>query len=160
LNGFLGSRASFMLDVVFLAMFIIVPLLGWSIWLVRRGKHEMHKRLQLTIAVTLLVAIIAFEVDLRFFTDWRAKAALSPYFENNGQWNAVWVSLVIHLTFAVPTTILWVWVVAQALRAFPKPPKPGAHSRQHRLFGRLAGAGMLFTAVTGWCFYWLAFVAT
>ena len=149
-----------MLDVVFLAMFIIVPVLAWSIVLVRKGKHQLHKRLQLVMATVLLVAIIVFEVDLRFFTDWRAKAEPSPYFANDGSWNVVWILLFVHLAFAVPTSILWGWVVAVALRRFPKPPQPNEHSRNHRLTGRLAGIGMLCTALTGWGFYWLAFVSS
>ena len=31
INGFLGTRASIMLDVVFLAMFLVLPVLAWSI---------------------------------------------------------------------------------------------------------------------------------
>ena len=34
INGILGTRASLMLDVVFLAMFAILPVLAFSIWLV------------------------------------------------------------------------------------------------------------------------------
>ena len=34
INGFLGTRASLMLDVVFLAMFVVVPVLAGSVYLV------------------------------------------------------------------------------------------------------------------------------
>ena len=33
IGGFLGTRGSLMLDVVFLAMFVVVPLLAVSVWL-------------------------------------------------------------------------------------------------------------------------------
>ena len=37
-----------MLDVVFLAMFAIMPVMSWSIWLVRHRQHyALHKRIQL-----------------------------------------------------------------------------------------------------------------
>ena len=50
--------------------------------------------------------------------------------------------------------------VTRALRNFASPPEPGAHSAWHRRFGRLAAYDLLATAVTGWIFYWLAFVAS
>ena len=43
-DGFLGTRGSFMLDFVFLAMFAVVPILGWSVMLAKRGRYTLHKR--------------------------------------------------------------------------------------------------------------------
>jgi hypothetical protein len=54
--------------------------------------------------------------------------------------------------------VLWIAVVIQALRKFSRPPAPGPHSRWHSRYGTLAAIGMLLTAVTGWTFYWMAFV--
>ena len=72
----LPTRASVMLDVVFLAMFAVVPLLGWSIHSVRhRRNYALHKRVQLTLGAVLLVAVTCFELDMQLFTDWRARAA-------------------------------------------------------------------------------------
>jgi hypothetical protein len=51
-------------------------------------------------------------------------------------------------------------VIVQALRKFPKPPQPGMHSSSHKFWGWLASIGMFLTAVTGWIFYYLAFVAS
>lgn len=155
MNGFLGTRASLMLDVVFLAMFLVVPVMAWSIWLVKyRRRFLLHKRVQLVLAAVLLIAVTAFEVDMRFFTDWQDLAKDSYYFKT-------WVkpSLAIHLSFAVPTALLWIYVVAHALRNIPDPPCPSEHSARHIFYGRLAAWGMFGTAVTGWIFYYLAFMA-
>ncbi len=65
----------------------------------------------------------------------------------------------MHLSFAVPTLLLWIVVVVAAWRRFPNPPQPGSHSRWHARMGWLAVIGMTLTAVTGWVFYGLAFVA-
>ncbi len=158
-DGFLGTRASFMLDVVVLAMFAVVPLLAWSIYLVAyRHDYAMHKRMQLILAFLLLIAVGLFEVDMRFFSDWEERAAPSRFYEA-GEWDAVWGSLALHLVFAVPTLFLWIYVVIAALRKFPKPPGPNEHSRQHRVVATLGAVGMFMTAVTGWIFYTLAFIA-
>jgi hypothetical protein len=155
IDGFLGTRASIMLDVVFLAMMAVVPVLLWSVWLVRvRRQYALHKRVQVLLASVLLLAVTLFEVDMRFLTSWEARAEPSPYY-------TTWVrpSLYVHLFFAIPTTLLWIYVVIAALRRFDDPPRPGAHSRNHRFWGWVAVIEMVMTAVTGWTFYWLAFVA-
>ncbi len=148
-----------MLDVVFLAMLVVVPVLAWSVWLVkRRHNYALHKRVQLVLATLLLVTVGLFELDMRVFTDWEQLAAPSPYYRPDG-WSPVWISLVVHLCVAIPTLVLWIYVLATAVRRFPAPPHPGPHSRSHRLWGQAAVWGMYLTALTGWIFYWLAFVA-
>ena len=159
MNGFLGTRGSFMLDVVFLAMMLVLPIMGISRFLVRnRGKHALHRRIQLILAVVLLAAVIAFEVDVRVF-GWRDRAAPSPFWQD-GAWND-WIdySLIVHLCFAIPTPFIWGGVIWGALRGFPKPTRPGAHSKTHRRWGTIAMVMMAMTSITGWIFYWLAFVA-
>ena len=149
-----------MLDVVFLAMFLVVPLLGFSIYLVRyRRAYTLHKWLQVGMGLVLLVAVAAFEIDVRFFTEWEALAVGSPYYVE-GTWDPVWISLTIHLFFAVPTPLLWIYVIVAAWIKFPNPPTPGKHSARHVYWGRVAAIMMTLTAMTGWIFYYLAFVAT
>ena len=159
LPGFIpGSRGSLMLDVVFLAMFLIVPLMAASIYLVKyRRRFTPHKWLQLGMGLVLLVAVVAFEIDMRFFTDWEDLARPSRFWSDSGQ-NWVWYSLIVHLCFAVPTPVLWVFVIVQALRKFPSPPRPNAYSSSHKFWARLAAIEMTLTAVTGWVFYVLAFM--
>lgn len=155
INGFLGTRASLMLDVVFLAMFLVLPVLAVSIAMVRfRRKYLWHKRAQLILAVVLLVAVAAFEIDMRFVSGWRDRAAPSPF------WKAgVMTSLDVHLVFSISTFLLWLYVVTGALRNIPSPPAPSVYSRRHTLWARLAAIDLVLTALTGWIFYWLAFVA-
>ncbi len=150
-----------MLDVVFLAMFAIVPLLLLSVFLVRkRHQYSLHKRLQLAMATVLLVAVGLFEVDMQLFTRWESLAEGSRFFDPANKWGSpAGRSLLVHLSFAIPTLVLWIVVVAAALRRFPNPPHPGSHSLWHARLGWLATIGMVLTAVTGWSFYYLAFVA-
>lgn len=147
-----------MLDIVFLAMFIVVPVMAWSIWLVKyRQRYLLHKRVQLALAVVLLAAVLAFEIDMRFFTDWEERARESLYFSSPINW--VKLALAVHLCFAVPTTLLWIYVTWHALVNIPNPPGPSQHSAKHIRWARLAAWEMLGTAVTGWVFYYLAFMA-
>ncbi len=153
-EGFLGTRASLMLDVVFLAMFVVLLVLAWSIYQIRRGRFQLHKRVQLTLAGVLLAAVTAFEIEMRIF-GWESRAAGS--LEGSAS-PAVWNALYVHLTFAISTAVLWPVVIVRALRQFPSPPAPGQHSPSHRFWARLAAADLVLTSISGWVFYWLAFI--
>ncbi len=159
IDGFLGTRASLMLDVVALALVVLLPAMGAAIVLARWYRaYRWHKRVQLTLGIVLLVTVAAFEADMRI-NGWRARAEASPFSSHDGSTDWVALSLGVHLCFAVTTALLWIVVIARALRQFPNPPLPGSHSRWHRRFGYAAAIDMVLTALTGWTFYWLAFVA-
>jgi uncharacterized membrane protein YozB (DUF420 family) len=152
IDGILGTRASLMLDVVFLAMFAVLPVLAWSIWLVKgRQNYVWHKRVQTLLSGVLLLTVALFELDMRLH-GWRARAEESPFYPN-----PVLAVLYVHLFFAISTACLWTLVVVQALRRFPVPPAPAPHSARHRRLGWLAALDMVLTAITGWTFYLMAF---
>jgi len=165
LDGFLPWRGSLMLDVVFLAMFLVIPAMVWSIRQAKAGRYTLHKRMQLGLGGVLLVAVGCFELDMQFFTDWRVRAAGwgeragSPYYNAASDSGLVVAALWIHLLFAVSTAVLWVYVIVQALRKYPSPPVPGPYSPSHVRWARIAYWDMILTAVTGWIFYYLAFIA-
>lgn len=155
-DGFLGTRATLTLDLLVTAMLIVLVVLGWSVYQVRyRRRYLLHKRTQITLGAVLLVVIILFEFDVRIH-GWESRAAG----EIDGVASAtVWYALYVHLVFAVTTVVLWPLVIFLALRNFPNPPRPDLHSRIHVPLARAAALDMVMTAVTGWVFYWLAFVA-
>lgn len=157
LPGFLpvARPSTFMLDVVVLAMIAVLPVLTWSIYLVKvRRNYQLHKRVQIGLGLTLLVAVVLFEVDMRYVGGWKVLAKESPYF---GGW--LDRELYVHLFFSVTTTLLWIVTMMQALRRFPNPPMPGEYSAKHRRLAKLSAAFMYATAITGWTFYYMAFMA-
>jgi uncharacterized membrane protein YozB (DUF420 family) len=158
-NGFLGSRGSLMLDLVFLALFFVVPVMFWSIAQVRqRRRFEFHARLQTGLGMVLALTVLVFELDVRLH-GWRHRAEPSRFWRE-GPWNdPIDWSLLVHLIFAIPTPLIWTFVIVRAWQRFPRPARPGSYSRRHRWWGRLAAVTMTMTAVTGWIFYVLAFVA-
>jgi putative membrane protein len=159
MDGFLGTRASLMLDVVVLAMIVLLPVLASSIYLVKaRRQYAWHKRIQLVLGAALLVIVALFEADMRFH-GWRDRAAASPYNGREGAIDWVTTALGVHLFFSITAALLWIVVIARALANFPNPPRPAPHSAWHRRFAWLAAIDMACTAVTGWIFYWVAFVA-
>ena len=120
-DGFLGWRGSFMMDVV--AMALVLGVMTYSLLRVRRGRNlQLHKRLQLTLGITLLLAIMAFEIDVQFFSTWEERAVASPFFDAEHIWSSpAGVGLLVHLCFAVPTVVLWIVVIVQTRRHFASP---------------------------------------
>lgn len=152
--GFLPfGRGSLMMDLVVVAMAVVIPALIWGIGAARRGQWRRHKLINASTGVVLILAVLAFEVDVRL-NDWREAASVSSYYDS---W--VFPALAVHLVFAVSSLLLLIATLLLAWRRFPTPPRPGAHSRLHRRLGYLTFVDLCLTTLTGWTFYYLAFVA-
>jgi putative membrane protein len=156
MEGFLpGSRASFMLDLVAAAMFAILPALVLAIKLARKDKDFVaHKRAMTALSAVLGATVILFELEIRLI-GWKHLAEPSPYYAT-----ILFPVLYVHLIFSISTTILLATTVFLAWRKFPNPPRPASHSSPHKLLGRLSAIGLVLTSVTGWVFYYMAFIAS
>jgi putative membrane protein len=115
--------------------------------------------IQVTLAVALLAVLLFFEIDVHFIDKWMIRADASPYFDAATKSGPVVYALAIHLVFATTTFALWLMVILRAWTNFPTPPGPNDHSRFHRRWGTVAALDMVMTTLTGWVFYWLAFIA-
>ena len=155
MNGFIpGSRGTLMLDIVAVAMILVLPLIAAAINLAKRGEYQKHRVMMLVISTVLAVTVVLFEIEMRM-VGWRDFAAASPYFNT-----LVTPILVIHLACSITTTALLIVTVMGAVKKFPNPPRPGAYSQTHRKVGKAAAVGLALTSITGWIFYWCAFIAT
>lgn len=161
-NGFLGNDASFMLDFVVCALVLLVPLLLYSLFVVKvQRNYQLHKRLQLLLAAIVLVAVTAFEIDMRLHGGWRNivnKDRAQPRL-SEAQLDDVARVLYTHLVFAISTPFLWGATIVFALKRFPDPPAPGPHSRLHKTLGWASAVDLTLTSVTGLWFYYVTFVS-
>ena len=142
---------------------LLVPLLLYSLFVVKVQRNFLlHKRLQLLLAGILLVAVAAFEIDMRLHGGWKNivnKDPAQPRLTQSQLEGAARV-LYTHLVFAVSTPFLWATTIVLALKRFPNPPTPGPHSRLHKTLGWASAVDLTLTSVTGLWFYYAAFVAT
>lgn len=161
-RGFLGNDASLMLDLVVCALVLIVPILVWSVWQARyHGRYTLHRNLQIALAAVLFVAVGLFEIDLQVYHGGWQNVVNRPGEPPRLTGEALELTrrvLRIHLVFAISTPILWGATIGLALRRFPSPPAPGAHSRAHRWLGWISAIDLALTAATGLAFYYVAFV--
>jgi membrane-associated HD superfamily phosphohydrolase len=155
IDGFLGTRAPLIMDVLCVAMLVVLIVLGWSVYQVKyHRRYTLHKWTQIVLATILLIVVILFEADVRIH-GWQERSA--------GQLGghasaAALTTLYVHLVFAISTTLLWPVTIVLALRNFANPAMPGPHSRIHVPLARIAALDMVITSFTGWIFYWVAFV--
>jgi putative membrane protein len=143
-QGFLGTRADFLMDVVILALVAVVPLVLYNWSLARRGQYGIHKTLQVSLAVLLAVVVGLFEYNLRLQGGIFEATKASSY---AGSFTLdFWIYF--HTFFAITTIIVWATLIVLSLRRFPSPPVPGAFSATHRRWGRIGMIWMLVTGVT------------
>lgn len=163
-NGFLGNPTSFMLDFVVVALVVLVPLLLYSLYVVKfQKKYTLHRNLQVALGVILLIAVGAFEVDMQWVQGgWENIMAkqLDVLGEEDlaAKIESVRTVLHIHLVFAIATPVLWIVTIVMALKRFENPPLPGAHSKTHKTLGWASTLALVATSVTGVWFYVVAFV--
>ncbi len=161
-DGFLGYPSCFMLDVVVCALVLVVPLVLWSLYLVKfRRAYNAHRWWQVAITVIVLLAVVLFEIDIRQHGGWQAivNPPSRPPRLTGERLDTVRLALWVHLVFAVSTPLLWGVTLTAAWRRFPRPPIPGAHSGWHKCLGWASVVDLVLTSVTGLVFYYLAFVA-
>jgi len=162
-NGFLGNNASLMLDVVVSALALIVPTLLFSLYSVKfRKNYALHKKLQITLGVVLLLAVSAFEIDMQLVHGgWEniVNKPEDPIRLTTNDLEFVRNILHVHLVFAISTPVFWILTISLALKKFPNPPAPCAHSKLHKRLGWLSAIDITLTSVTGLVFYYFAFIA-
>lgn len=162
-NGFLGNDTSFMLDFVVSALVLIVPVLAYSLYVVKvQQNFVLHRNLQVALGIILLVAVTAFEVDTQWVHGgWENIVNKNPAEPRLAGDEFVFAQRIlwVHLIFAMSTPFLWGATLFYALRKFPLPPRPGAHSPLHKKLGWLSVIDIVMTSVTGLWFYYAAFMA-
>jgi hypothetical protein len=163
-NGFLGTDASFMLDVVVCALGVVAVLQAISIYIVKVARnYTLHKYLQITLAVALLLTVVAFEVDMRIHGGWVNIINKNPDLPRltGPALDHVRNILYIHLIFAVTTPLLWTVTLSTAPWGKLKPtPQLTGWSKFHKQLGWLSTIDLALTSATGIWFYLAAFVFT
>lgn len=143
-QGFLGTRADFLMDVVILALIAVVPIVLYNWRLAREGRYDRHKFFQVGLALLLGIVVGLFEYNLRLqggiFAATRASSFAGTVTLD------FWIYF--HTFFAITTIFIWLGLILLSLRRFPNPPRPGDFSGTHKRWGRIGMIWMLTTGVT------------
>lgn len=147
------NRAPIILTILALALFFVVPTLLWSLRQARLGKYSVHKRTQIGTSTAIFVLLIFFEMQIPG-SDWLKQTAQSPFPEAT-----IHSYLFVHKSIAISTTLVWTMTLLLALWRTPSPPRPSLHSQVHKVLGISSAVMLIITAISGWIFYWMAFIA-
>lgn len=157
MSGFLPYNATFMLDFVLVALFIVIPILIFGLLQAHKKNYRLHAKTMLFLGSLVFVVVIAFEIDLRLqggIEEILIKAERSLAYTKGFQ------TLVnIHLFFAISTCFLWIYTTVLAIKKFGlKNPQPGNYSKAHKILGKLTTLDVIGVAVTGFAVYYMAFI--
>jgi len=154
--GFLGTRADVLIDIVTLSFIVILPVLIISWWLARTKKdYANHRKIQLTLGITLGIVVAIFEYDLKI-SGGIFELTKGSIYEGTALLN--W-TIYIHTIFSVATSIIWVGLIITSLIKFDNPPVPNKFSGTHRFWGRFGMFTMIMAGVTSPPLYYFGFVA-
>ncbi len=153
-QGFFGTRADVLMDVVFVSTLATPFIVVWGIGFARRGDFRRHRAVQTTLLAVLLVAVVLFEVDVRLSGGSGSLMKGSSY-AGTGWLRGVTLA---HVLANVVTFFTWLVLVVKSWRRFETPALPGTWGPRHRLLGRLVFAGLVFGAVSAVVMYVLGFV--
>jgi len=153
-DGFFGTRADLIIDVV-VVMFALWPFILFAIiWLAANGKFQAHRNFHFVVFACAFLLVLALEIDLRF-SDLLIEIKQTPMY------SSTWAKTIfaIHLVVALFTFISWVSLLIRSSKRFKKQ-LPGEFSQQHKFWGKLIVTGLVLTSITGIALYIVVFVMT
>ncbi len=152
-SGLFGTRASISFDIAYVLLLAMIPVLTWSLELLfLKKKYSLHKQVMLLLTIAFAVATGLFFFDF-LSNGWKHRAAATV--EDIPA--ITYMTLTIHLVFWAVTAGIWIVLLIQSLRKFPKPPEPNDFGPYYVFWLILLALQFFLTTLTGWEFYMLAF---
>jgi hypothetical protein len=153
-QGFFGTRADLLFDLVVSSLIFIVPLLFYSWRMAGRGHYLVHRNIQMVLTVVLTAVLVIFEMNLR------SKGGIFAMTQGSRFAGTPVLSLSIygHMMLAFSTAAIWLMLVGTALRRFPLSPKPARFQNFHRFWGKCALITMICTGISAVELYVVGFV--
>ncbi len=149
IEGFFGTRADLIVDVVMLASAALPFLLYGAIRFARREEYDRHKWSQIVLFTLVNTLVLLLEIDIRFW-------GLDKVIEQSRYYGSDTLAIVfvVHLIFAISSTLLWLWLIIISVRRYP------VHFRfPHKRYGKIVFADIVMTVITGWILYAMAFAS-
>jgi uncharacterized membrane protein YozB (DUF420 family) len=152
MKGFLGTPAPFMMDLVVVSLIAVVPIMIFSIAQAKKGAYQLHKKCQVTLAIVLFIAVVLFELEMRF------AGGIKNLIEPERYTLSFRAYLWFHIALAISTLVLWGMTIFKALKNFDGVKMAPSHLKQHRKLGLYSTLSLLSTSVTGLGVYYWSFL--
>jgi len=149
--GFLGTKASFFMDITTLIVAFLPFLLIFAIYFAKKGKYKIHAFLQTTIYFVAVVVICYFEYGIR--VSGGVKEFLKATTISH---NYLFFVLSFHIIVAVIGFILWSVLIFNSFKREDSLVCSGC--KKHKKDGKRVFIWITLTAMTGIWVYLLLFI--
>lgn len=149
MEGFLGTRGDFIVDLVMTISGFLPFLLLFTFYLAARSKYDAHKYLQILLFIIVTLLVVALELDVRS-GELPKISQQSPYAGTK----ELKIVFIIHLFFAVSAFVGWFWLITKSMMRYPR-----FFEFDHKKMGKFIFFNILMMAITGWILYWMTFAA-
>jgi uncharacterized membrane protein YozB (DUF420 family) len=147
MEGFLGTRGDFIVDLVMTISGFLPFLLLFTFYLAVKGKYDLHKYLQITLFSVVALLVVALELDVRF-GELAEISKQSPYSGTT----ELMVVFIIHLFFAVTSFFGWLWLIIKSTKRYPV-----FFDFNHKKWGKIIFWDIVLMVITGWVLYLMSF---
>jgi hypothetical protein len=147
MQGFLGTRGDFIVDLVMTISGFLPFLLLFAFYLAAQGKHQMHKYMQIALFIIVALLVVALELDIRFGS-LSSISKQSPYFGSI----ELLVVFIVHLFFSISSFFGWFWLITKSTQRYPK-----FFQFDHKRWGKIIFWDIVLMAISGWILYWMTF---
>jgi membrane-associated HD superfamily phosphohydrolase len=149
MDGFLGTRADFTVDLVMTISGFLPFLLLSAFYIASKRKFDLHKNLQIILFIIVTILVISLEFDVRY-GDLKEISKRSPYAGSI----ELMVVFLVHLFFAVSSFFAWCWLIVKSLRRYPT-----FFDFEHKKYGKIIFWDIILMVISGWVLYWMTFAA-
>jgi uncharacterized membrane protein YozB (DUF420 family) len=150
--GFLGTLAPFMMDLVVVSLVAVVPLLVYSITMAKKGQIELHRKIQISLAIVLGIAVLLFELEMRL------AGGIVNLIEPQRYTFLFRAYLWFHIAIAISTLVLWTLTIIKAQKNFIDGTMLTSYRPIHKKLGMYSTLSLLATSVTGLGVYYWSFL--
>lgn len=145
MEGFLGTRAPFFMDVVTLIVAVLPFLVGGAIYLAKLKMYKYHALAQRVIFVVSFIVLTYFETGARMAGGFDAFMK-----DSTVSHDYAFLVLIFHIAIAIATLIIWIFNLLMIKKLL--------HTNRHKKIGRMVFSGVVATSLTGLWVYALLFV--
>ena len=153
-GGFLGTRATFLIDII-VSFLVILPIIVMiSIFLVKRNYIKIHQFLQVSLFLISISALALFAYSVHYVEGFEYLIQKSSVGAKEA-----FVILTVHVTTVVITILIWFLTIFYALNDRKRRALPGVYSEPHKRAGRRVLLGIVMMALTSLTIYFVLYIA-
>ncbi len=152
--GFLGTRASLLLDIIVTFLALLPLFTGISIMFATRRELRLHQVTQFLLFFLMLIILLLFAYVVHYKTGFEAllqESTINP--------TIAFIGLIIHIVISLVTFTLWMFALLYALSDKKRRGLPGVYSMSHANAGKRVFKFILLTALSSVSIYWMLFMA-